>query len=62
MYTLYRLSGMALLALGVGRVFLFDVWEFNPVLRIISFIVLGLVLLLVGYFYNRFEEQLRKWL
>jgi uncharacterized membrane protein len=26
------------------------------------FIVLGVVLLLIGYFYNCFEEKLRRWL
>jgi uncharacterized membrane protein len=43
-------------------VFFVDVWAFNPVYRILSFIVLGVVLLLVGYFYNRFEEKLRRWI
>jgi uncharacterized membrane protein len=58
----YRLGGLALLGLGVARVFFIDVWAFNPVLRIVSFIVLGVVLLLVGYFYNRFAEKLQRWL
>ena len=57
----YRLGGLALLGLSVGRVFFVDVWAFEPVFRIISFIVLGLVLLVIGYAYNRFEEKLRLW-
>ena len=44
------------------RVFFVDVWVFDPVYRIVSFIVLGLVLLVVGYCYNRLEEKLRRWL
>jgi uncharacterized membrane protein len=58
----YRAGGLALLGLAVGRVFFVDVWAFNPVYRIISFIVLGAVLLVVGYGYNRFEDKLRRWL
>ena len=58
----YRLGGLGLLVLSVGRVFFVDVWAFNEVARIVSFIVLGTVLLLVGYFYNRFAENLRRWL
>jgi uncharacterized membrane protein len=58
----YRLGGMALLGLGVALVFFVDVWSFDPLYRILSFIVLGVVLLLIGYFYNRFEEKLRQWL
>ena len=57
----YRLGGLALLGLSVGRVFFVDVWAFEPVFRIVSFIVLGLVLLVIGYAYNRFEEKLRLW-
>lgn len=58
----YRHSGLVLLVLGIGNVFLNDVWRLDPTSRIISFIVLGIVLLLMGYFYNRFEEKLRRWL
>ena len=58
----YRLAGLAVLALAVGRVFLFDVWRFETVGRILSFLVLGAVLLLLGYLYNRFGTKLREWL
>jgi uncharacterized membrane protein len=58
----YRIGGLGLLVLAVGRVFLWDVWRMDPGFRILSFILLGVVLLLVGYFYNRFAEQLRRWL
>jgi len=58
----YRFGGLALLGISVGRVFFVDVWGFEPIYRIISFIVLGIVLLVVGYGYNRFEERLRRWL
>lgn len=58
----YRVGGLALLGISLARVFFVDVWEFDPVYRILSFIALGVVLLLVGYGYNRFEEKLRRWL
>ena len=57
----YRLSGLALLGLAVARVFFVDVWAITALWRIVSFIVLGVVLLVVGYAYNRFEEKLRRW-
>jgi uncharacterized membrane protein len=57
----YRLGGLALLGLSVGRVFFVDVWSFEALWRILSFIVLGVVLLVIGYAYNRFEEKLRQW-
>jgi uncharacterized membrane protein len=58
----YRLGGFAMLALAVGRVFFVDVWELETIYRIISFLALGVVLLALGYLYNRFSEQIRRWL
>lgn len=58
----YRLAGLVVLALAIGRVFLFDVWRFETLGRIVSFLVLGAVLLLLGYLYNRFGAKLREWL
>ncbi len=58
----YRLGGMALFGFAVARVFFIDVWHLAPVLRIVSFLLLGTALVVVGYFYNRFEAVLRKWL
>jgi uncharacterized membrane protein len=57
----YRLGGLALLGLAVARVFCVDVWAITALWRTVSFIVLGVVLLAVGYAYNRFEEKLRRW-
>lgn len=58
----YRLSGLALLALCLGHVLFIDVWELDPVPRIISFLTLGLALLALGFVYNRWQETLRKLL
>lgn len=58
----YRLAGLVVLAFAIGRVFLFNVWRFETIGRILSFLVLGAVLLLLGYLYNRFGAKLREWL
>ncbi len=58
----YRLGGFVLLALAVGRVFLVDVWQLETLYRILSFLILGGVLLLLGYLYNRFADTIRRWL
>jgi hypothetical protein len=59
---IYRTAGFAVLALAVGRVFLVDVWRLETLYRILSFLVLGAVLLLLGFVYNKYAEQIRKWL
>ncbi len=58
----YRLGGFAILALALGRIFLVDVWKLETLYRIASFLILGAVLLLLGFIYNRFAETLRRWL
>jgi uncharacterized membrane protein len=50
----YRLVGLAGLALCVPRVFLVDIE--STLYRIVAFVVLGLVLLWVGFSYHRFRH------
>jgi hypothetical protein len=58
----YRWTGLGVLALALGRVVLVDVWKLDVLGRTISFLVLGLVLVALGFVYNRFQERLREWL
>jgi uncharacterized membrane protein len=48
-----RWQAIALLAVVVGKVFLFDVQTLDRLYRIVAFIVLGVILLAVSYFYQR---------
>jgi hypothetical protein len=57
-----RLSGLALLGACVLKVFLYDLRELETLFRILSFIVLGLVLLGVSLAYTRFRDDLRRYL
>jgi len=59
---LLRIGGLGILALSVVRIIAVDVWGFDVILRMVSFLVLGSVLLLLGYLYNRFAEKIREWL
>jgi uncharacterized membrane protein len=51
-----------ILTVSLGRLFLFDVWRFDTIYRIVSFLVLGGVLLGLSFVYNRFGEAMRRWL
>ena len=59
---IFRLGGLGVLALALGRIFLIDVWLLDLPIRILSFLVLGSVLLLLGYLYNRYADRIRQWL
>ena len=52
-----RLSGFALLALAVGKVFLFDMAALDSAWRILSFVVLGLLLLASAFAYQRMTRD-----
>lgn len=58
----YRWVGLGVLATALGRVFIFDVWRLETVYRILSFMALGIVLLVLGFIYNRYQEKIKEWL
>lgn len=57
-----RLSGLCLLAACVLKVFVYDLRELEALPRILSFVVLGILLLAISLIYTRFREQLRRYL
>jgi hypothetical protein len=59
---MYRWLGLAVLGAAMGRVVLFDVWRLETIYRILSFFALGLVLLVLGFIYNKYQERIRQWL
>ncbi len=59
---LFRWGGLGILGLALARIVLLDVWRLDLPFRILSFLVLGTVLLVLGYFYNRYAERIRHWL
>lgn len=57
----YRLLGLTILSVSIVKV-MFDVWHLGALSRIISFTVLGIVLLLLGFVYTRYQEKIKNWL
>lgn len=58
----YRWLGLGILTVAIARIFVIDVWQLDTVYRILSFLVLGVVLLALGFLYNRFADLLKKWI
>src|ERR671935_143313 len=52
-----RLAGFALLAVAVGKVFLYDMAALDRGYRVLSFVVLGLLLLAGAYAYQRLRRD-----
>ena len=58
----FRLTGLGLLLLCVGKIVVVDIWGLTPRDRYLTFIVLGTLLLFVSYLYSRYREALRQYL
>ena len=58
----FRLSGLALLLLCVGKIVVVDVWGLNSRDRYITFIIMGLALLLVSFLYTRYRTAIKQYL
>ena len=57
-----RLSGLLLFLLCIGKAFVYDLRQLDTFSRIVSFIVLGLLLLGASWVYTRFRERIRRLL
>jgi len=55
-----RLEGLALLLICTLKLFLYDLRNLDTPYRILSFIVLGLMLMCVSWIYTRFRDQVRR--
>ncbi len=58
----YRWLGLGLLACALGRIVIFDVWKLETLYRILSFMALGVVLLVLGFVYSKYQEKIKEWL
>jgi uncharacterized membrane protein len=57
-----RLSGMGLLGVCILKLFVYDLRFLDTLPRILSFIVLGLILVAVSWIYTRFREHVERFL
>ena len=57
-----RLSGLAVFALGILRLFVNDLVSLTGLTRVVSFVLSGLVLLAVSWAYTRFRDRIRRYL
>ncbi|HYY33131.1 MAG TPA: DUF2339 domain-containing protein, partial [Gaiellaceae bacterium] len=55
-----RLGGFALFGVTLAKIFLYDLAFLSSLTRALSFIAVGTVLLLAGFFYQRVSEQLEE--
>jgi hypothetical protein len=57
-----RWCGLGILVAAIIRVFACDFWGFSNGYRVLTFVVLMIITLGLGYLYARFSERLKTWL
>jgi uncharacterized membrane protein len=57
-----RLAGLALLLVCVLKLFLFDLRNLDMPFRVLSFVVLGVILIGVSFFYSRYRERISRYM
>jgi len=57
-----RWCGLAILLAAIVRVFIWDFWGFSSGYRVLTFIVLTIITLGLGFIYARFADRLKTWL
>jgi uncharacterized membrane protein len=58
----FRLTGLSLLLLCVGKILVLDVWRQDRSDRYVTFIILGVASLLVSFLYTRYSEAINRYL
>jgi uncharacterized membrane protein len=56
-----RIAGLALIALVILKLYLFDVWQLDRVYRISAFVALGILLIATSFLYSRFRGLVEGW-
>lgn len=59
---IFRLSGLAMFGICVLKLFFYDLRNLETLSRILSFIVLGLVLMGASWLYMRFKDKIQRYL
>jgi uncharacterized membrane protein len=53
-----RMASIVLMGITLLKLVLLDSITFGPVQKIVSYIVLGVLLLVISFFYQKFRQQL----
>jgi uncharacterized membrane protein len=58
----FRLTGLILLLVCVGKVLVMDAWGLSPRDRYVTFMILGAALIAVSFLYSKYRDTIRQFL
>ena len=58
----FRIFAIVLFGFVIVKAYFVDIWDLSEIIRILAFIILGLVLLGAGYYYTKNKEKIKNFL
>lgn len=55
-----RIQGIVILFITIFKVFIYDIRELEAIYRTISYIVLGIILLLISFIYTKYKDRIKE--
>jgi uncharacterized membrane protein len=54
-----RLAGLLLLGIPIFKLYVFDIFQLEPVYRVVAFVTLGITFLVTGLAYQRYSDEIK---
>ena len=58
-YIGFRIFGLGLIAFVILKAYIVDIWDLSEIIRILAFVILGLFIILISFFYSKISENLK---
>ena len=61
-YVGFRMFGLGLISFVILKTYLVDIWDFEEITRILAFVILGIFVLIISFYYSKISENLKGFL
>jgi uncharacterized membrane protein len=61
-YAGFRMFGLGIIGFIILKTYLVDIWDFDEIIRILAFIILGGFILVVSFYYSKISQNLKDFL
>ena len=61
-YSGFRMFGLGLIGFVILKTYLVDILDFEEITRILAFVILGIFILIISFYYSRISENLKEFL
>jgi hypothetical protein len=58
----FRITGLTLLLIAIGKIVIFDVWSFTGAQKFVTFMLVGIATVAISLLYKRYEDAIKEYL